>query len=361
MTLDYRGAGVRDQAGALRAVAHRLGGTLAHAEGARVLTGFEHYASVLQLSDDVALALCTDGVGTKTIVAAALDRYDTIGFDCVAMNVNDLLCVGARPLALVDYLAVNSLDEGRADAILRGLAEAAAVAGIAIPGGETAQLPEIVGSGGDERAFDLVGTCVGTLHPAHFVDGRAIRPGDELVGIASTGIHSNGLTLARRALLGQAGLVLDDRVPELGRTVGEELLEPTAIYAPAIRALWDEGIETPGLAHITGDGLLNLSRLGAGAVGFVVERLPERPPIFTLVQDAGGVPDEEMFRVFNMGVGFVVVVRAGDADRAARVIESRGHSATRLGRATAEPGRVVIEPAGLAGTRAAGAGRLEAV
>jgi phosphoribosylformylglycinamidine cyclo-ligase len=360
MALDYGAAGVRDQADTLRAVARRLTGTLSLAEGARVLTGFEHYASVLQLSDDLALALCTDGVGSKTIVASALDRYDTIGFDCVAMNVNDLLCVGARPLALVDYLGVHTLDERRADAILRGLAAAAALAGIAIPGGETAQLPEVIGSGGDERAFDLVGTCVGTLHPDHLVDGRAIRPGDELIGLASTGVHSNGLTLARRALLEHAGLALEDEVPELGRTLGEELLEPTAIYAGAVKALWDEGIDTRGLAHITGDGLLNLSRLGA-RTGFVLSRLPARPAIFDLVQEGGRISDIEMFRVFNMGTGFVVVVPSDQAESAAAIIERSGHATTRLGRAAGDPGRVVIEPAGLAGTLAGGGSNLEAV
>jgi phosphoribosylformylglycinamidine cyclo-ligase len=176
-----------------------LGPTLSFPEDAEVLTRFGGYASVLKLTDDLAIAISTDGVGSKTIIATLLDRYDTIGFDCVAMNANDIICVGARPIAMVDYLGVHSLDPRRADEILAGLGDAAKEAGIAIPGGELAQLPEVIGPG--EKDFDLVGTCIGTVHPDRVVTGTKVEPGDVLIGIASTGIHSNGLTLARRVLL----------------------------------------------------------------------------------------------------------------------------------------------------------------
>ncbi|CAN5698570.1 phosphoribosylformylglycinamidine cyclo-ligase [soil metagenome] len=342
------GVGVRDQAGALAAVGRHLGPTLGLA-GARTLTPFGHYASVVQVRDDLAIAICTDGVGTKTIVASMLDRYDTIGFDCVAMNVNDLLCVGARPVAMVDYLGVNSLDERRADAILEGLGRAAAVAGIAIPGGEIAQLPEIIGSDGrtpgDERAFDLVGTSIGTVHPERTILGGAIRPGDALIGLASSGIHSNGLTLARRVLLGSGAYRLEDEVGVLGRTLGEELLEPTLIYVKGITAMWDAGIETRGLAHITGDGLANLRRLKR-EVGYVIEELPQPPAIFGLIQETGGIGNEEMFNVFNMGTGFVAIVPDGEVDAAIERAGAAGYGARRIGTVVDDPGLLRIEPAG---------------
>ena len=254
MTESYESSGVRGQEDALSAVVRHLGPTLNLPSGAQLLTDFGHYASVLKVSEQLAIAISTDGVGSKTIVAAALDRYDTIGFDCVAMNVNDIICVGARPIAMVDYLGVNTLDQRRTDEILKGLGAAAKEASIAIPGGELAQLPEVIGSDGDPTAFDLVGTCIGIVTPESIITGRDIKPGDVLLGIHSSGIHSNGLTLARRVLLDKGGYALDDAVGSLRRSVGEELLEPTEIYVRAITALWDARIPTHGLAHITSDG-----------------------------------------------------------------------------------------------------------
>ncbi len=343
---DYERAGVKDQAAALSAVERHLGPTFSLPEGAEVITRFGHYASVLKLSDDLAIALCTDGVGSKTLVASALDRYDTIGFDCVAMNVNDIICVGARPLVLVDYLGVHTLDPRRTEEILRGLGAAAKEAGIAIPGGELAQLPEVIGP--EKEAFDLVGACIGTLHPDRLILGRDVAPGDVLIGVASSGLHSNGYTLARKVLLREAGYNLDDHIPRLGRTLGEELLEPTTIYVRAAAALWDAGITTHGLVHVTGDGFLNLCRLEAEA-GYLIEELPPRPPIFDLIQEAGGIDDAEMYRVFNMGVGFVVVTSEGHADAALERLGSSGYRAQRIGKATDGSG-VVIEPAGLTGS-----------
>jgi phosphoribosylformylglycinamidine cyclo-ligase len=317
--------------------------------------------SKLRVSDELAIALCTDGVGSKTIVAAMLDRYDTIGFDCVAMNVNDLICIGARPLALVDYLGVNKLDARRTEEILKGLGDAAKEAGIAIPGGELAQLPELIGSDGttpgDEKAFDLVGACIGTLHPGELILGRAVEPGDAIIGIASSGLHSNGYTLARRVLFEDAGYRITDDIPRLGRSLGEELLTPTEIYVRAATTLWDEGIETRGLVHITGDGFLNLCRLEA-EVGYSITELPETPPIFSLVREAGGIDDAEMYRVFNMGVGFVVITPQEQTGEALRHLEASGYRALPIGEVTAGRG-VVIEPAVLAGDLREGKGSFE--
>ena len=349
---DYESAGVRQQGDALSSIEQHLGPTLGIPRDAEVLTRFGQYASVLKVTDDVAIAISTDGVGSKTIVASMLDRYETIGFDCVAMNVNDVICVGARPFAMVDYLGVHTLDRRRADEILRGLGAAAKEAGIAIPGGELAQLPEVIGSDGkspgDEKAFDLVGTCIGTVHPDKLVLGKEIEVGDAIVGIASSGIHSNGLTLARSVLLKNAGMSLDDEVGELGRTLGDELLEPTEIYVRAVVDLWSSGIETHGLVHVTSDGFANLCRLDA-AVGYSIDSLPPTPSVFGLIKSHGNVDDTEMYRVFNMGVGFVVIVPAEALDATLTSISSSGYSAQRLGTVTDDEGVVTIAPAGLRG------------
>lgn len=356
MSKSYESAGVRDQGDALSAVRQHLGPTLNLPSNAETLTDFGHYASVLKISAEVAIAISTDGVGSKTIVASKMDRYDTIGYDCVAMNANDVICVGARPFAMVDYLGVHTLDARRAEEILRGLGAAAKEASIAIPGGELAQLPEVIGSDGsgpgDPTAFDLVGTCVGTLHPDALITGRAVQVGDEVIGIRSSGIHSNGLTLARKVLADRLGL--DRHVEEFGRTLGEELLEPTEIYVRAVTALWDAGIATHGLAHITSDGFANLCRLEA-KVGYRICDLPDTPPIFEMIRALGGIEDAEMYRVFNMGIGFVAVVPSSSADEALSVIQATGYSALRLGEVTDETGRVTVEPAGLVGELSAGA------
>jgi phosphoribosylformylglycinamidine cyclo-ligase len=348
----YEDAGVAGQADALSAVARHLGPTLGLPLDGRLLTEFGQYASVLQVRDDLAIAISTDGVGSKTLVASALDRYDTIGFDCVAMNVNDILCVGARPLAMVDYLGVHTLDSRRADEILKGLGAAAKEASVAIPGGELAQLPEVIGSDGrspgDAKAFDLVGTCIGMVHPAEIVLGDAIGAGDSLIGIASSGIHSNGLTLARRVLLDKGGYSLNELIGVLGRTLGEELLHPTEIYVRAVEALWDRDVRPHGLAHITSDGLANLCRLNDG-VRFQVDALPKPQPIFELIRSVGSVEDAEMYRVFNMGTGFVAVVTKDDEERSLDAIRAAGYDAMVIGSVVSgEPG-VDVRPLGLFG------------
>lgn len=347
----YERAGVDSQREALSAVVRHLEPTLRLPDTAEVLTSFGHYAAVLKVHDELAIAICTDSVGSKVLVASALDRYDTVGFDCMAMNVNDLICVGARPIAFVDYLGVNSLDSTRTDAILKGLAEAAREAGVAIPGGEVAQLPDLIGagtSGSDEKAFDLVGTCIGTLHPKEIILGDAVRDGDAILGLVSSGLHSNGYTLARRVLFEDGGYDLADDIPALGCTLGDELLRPTMIYVRAVKALWDQGVETRGLAHITGDGLTNLCRLAAD-VGYFLSDPPEPPPVFDLIQQVGNIPDTEMYRVFNMGVGFVVVVAEELTGRALEALGAEGYDARLIGTVGGPPRTVDIPGRGLRG------------
>lgn len=341
----YEGTGVRGQQDALSSVARHLEPTFKLPRNAEVLTGFGAYASVMKISDRLAIAIATDGVGSKTVIASALGQYDTVGFDCVAMNVNDVLCVGATPIALVDYVAVNTLDAEMMDDMLRGLGDAASDAGIAIPGGEMAQLPDVVGSDGtgdgDPTAFDLVGTCVGTVDPEKLILGADIAAGDVILGLASSGLHSNGYSLVRRVLLKSGRYELGDPVDALGRSLGEELLEPTLIYVRAATALWDAGIATPGLVHITGDGLANMCRLET-SFGFVIDSPPSVPPIFSLIQDEGGIDAAEMYKVFNMGVGFVIIVPASDEARALERLSASGYRASRIGYVSEEPGGVIL-------------------
>ena len=222
-----------------------------------------HYASVLRIAPNLGIALATDSVGSKVIIAEQARRFSTIGIDCVAMNVNDLICVGAEPLALLDYLAVETADPGLLAEIAEGLRVGAQDAAVEIPGGEVCQLPEVIRGHPSPYGFDLVGSAFGTVALDAIVDGKACAAGDALIGLPASGVHSNGLTLARRALLQDAGLGLDARPSGLdGHSVADVLLEPTVIYVRAVLALLRSGIPVHGLAHITGGGLLNLLRLG---------------------------------------------------------------------------------------------------
>jgi phosphoribosylformylglycinamidine cyclo-ligase len=318
--IDQADAGVRALVDVLR--------TIEPGRPSRSVVPSGHYASVLRLTADLGLALCCDGVGTKVIVAEQTGRYDTVGIDCIAMNVNDLVCVGAEPLAVLDYLAVEEPDPAVMAQLGRGLKVGAEAAGVEIPGGEVAQLPELVRGHPSPRGFDLTGAAVGTVALDAIVTGEAIGPGDALIGLPSSGVHSNGLTLARRALLEDGGLSLDERPDELaGASVADVLLEPTVIYVRAALDLLRSDVPVHGLAHLTGGGLENLLRLGRG-VGYAVEDPLPAPPVFGLIQRLGGVSDEEMHRVFNMGCGFVAIVPADRADDAVALLAAH-HPGTR--------------------------------
>lgn len=329
-----------------------LRGTFGNRRGiGEPLLDFGYYANVLRITDTLGLAISTDGVGTKLLVAEMMGKYDTIGIDCIAMNANDIVCVGAEPIAMVDYVAVARLDEQVLREIAVGLEEGARQAGITIPGGELAQVPEMLrGPEGGDGGLDLVGTCVGTVELDRIITGARIEPGDVVVGYASSGIHSNGLTLARKVLLDERReWGVETHVAELGRCIGEELLEPTRIYVRLALELLRR-CDVRALMHITGDGFLNLRRVEA-KVGFEIETLPAPPAVFRLVQEAGGIDVAEMYRVFNMGVGFCAVVPASDADgalAAGREVRIEGWV---LGRCVADEARTVrLRPPGLAGS-----------
>ena len=313
---------------------HAFPGTL----GRPVLAnGF--YAAVHDLNNGTGIAISTDSVGTKVLVAEEAGRYDTVGIDCVAINANDVLCVGARPIALVDYLAVQGLDALLLEQLGKGLYEGARKAGIAIAGGELAQVPELLKS-----RIDLAGTCIGIVSLDRLIDGRAIQDGDIVIGLASSGLHSNGYTLARKVLFG--AYRMDSHVPELGCTLADELLKPTTIYVQPVLQMLPS---VTGLAHISGGGLLNLLRFQTGC-GFELDRLPEAPAIFGLIADRGSVPPEEMYRVFNMGVGFCVVVRPGGEDLVLDGARRNRIDAWPIGAARAGlTGQVVLTKQGLVG------------
>ena len=301
----------------------------------RAVLGSGHYANVLRLGEGTGLALSTDGVGTKLIVAEQLRRFDTGGIDCIAMNVNDVICVGADPIAVLDYIAVEQADDAVLAAIGEGLKAGAEQAGVEIPGGELAIVPELIRGHPSPSGIDLVGMCVGLVDLGAIVTGGAVEAGDVVVGLPSSGVHSNGYTLAREALPD-----LSEAPPELaGRTVGDALLEPTVIYVAAVRELVASEVDVRGLAHITGDGLANLLRLEA-EVGYRIDSPLPVPPIFDLIASRSGTGEEEMHHVFNMGCGFCAVVPESDADAAVEMLSARHPGTAVIGAVTDRRGVV---------------------
>jgi phosphoribosylformylglycinamidine cyclo-ligase len=340
----YARSGV-DQHAAERAVAALVGvlRTIDPGRPSRSVLGSGHYAAVLEVAPNLGIAVGTDGVGSKLIVAEQAGRYDTVGIDCVAMNANDVVCVGAEPFALLDYIAVERADPGVLAAIGEGLKAGAEQAGVEIPGGEVAVLPELIRGHPSPHGFDLTATCLGTVALDRVVTGARIAPGDALIGLPSSGLHSNSYTLARRALADQSLAA-----PFGAGTLADALLAPTVIYVRAVLALLRGVAEVRGLAHITGGGLLNLLRLN-DAVGFAVEDPLPVPPIVDLVRERGGVSDAEAWEVFNMGCGFVAVVPEADADAATALLAAHHPGARRIGTVTGDAGRITAP--GVAGGR----------
>jgi phosphoribosylformylglycinamidine cyclo-ligase len=281
-----------------------------------------HYASVIKLDERTGIALSTDGVGTKLLVAEQLGRYDSVGIDCVAMNVNDVICVGAEPLAMLDYIAIDKADPAVCAEVGVGLARGAELAGVEVPGGELAQLGEMV------RGVDVSGACFGTVALDEIIDGATARAGDVVIGLPSSGLHSNGYTLARSALDGLS--LEEDPEGRLGRSLGEELLVPTEIYVKPILALLRSEVEVRGLAHITSGGLGNLLRLAA-EVGYEIDDPLPSPPVFGLIQERSDTSDEEMHDVFNMGCGFCCIVPPEDQDAALDLLRRSYPGAKRIG------------------------------
>jgi phosphoribosylformylglycinamidine cyclo-ligase len=296
---------------------------------------------------DPLLVSCTDGVGTKLKLAVLAGRHDTVGIDLVAMSVNDLLCTGGEPLFFLDYVGMAKDDPPLLEQIVKGIADACVESECALVGGETAILPDMYQPG----EYDLAGFCVGVVERKRLIDGSAIEPGDIAIGIASSGVHSNGFSLVRKAVFEMGGLTIDEAPADLGgRTVGETLLEPTRLYARAVKqvlAHYRVKHVVHGIAHITGGGIAeNLARVVPEGVQVVIERGSwEVPAVFPWIQSLGNVADAEMERVFNMGIGMVLVVSPHFADSIRHQLADLGHSCWAIGtvrEAAAESERVVL-------------------
>jgi phosphoribosylformylglycinamidine cyclo-ligase len=336
----YKTAGV-DTAAAqsgLRRIIESIKGTWPAGGGVgTVKLDIGYFANVIDIGG-VGLAICTDGVGSKSIIAQMMRRYDTIGIDCVAMNVNDVICVGATPISMVDYIAIEKADAEMLGALAVGLAAGAKEAGISISGGEISQLKDVI------SGFDLIGMAIGLVPLDRIITGHDLVPGDVVIGLESSGIHSNGLTLARRVFFERAKLSVDHVFPELGIALGEELLRPTLIYVPEILDIINTVPTVKALINITGDGLLNLPRVAA-RVGFEIDNLPPTPPVFRLIQQYGAVASPEMFAVFNMGIGFCVLAAEKDRDAVLGILHRHGRRARVIGRVIEDDSRGVYLPA----------------
>lgn len=308
--ITYRDAGVdvgrirtaQKSIGEIISATHKLLAT------GKVVSGFGHYAGLIKLGPQL-LALHSDGVGTKVLVAQLMNKFDTIGIDCVAMNVNDVICVGAQPVGFIDYVALRQPNERLLEEIAKGLVEGARQSQMAIVGGETAVLPDVI-AGDEENAFDLAGMVMG-LVKGKPVLGNSIKPGDVILGVESSGLHSNGYTLARKVLLSRYSV--DDNADHLVQTVGEELLIPTKIYVRPVMEILKKKIAVHGLANITGGAFTKLPRLNA-RVRYELDGLPAPTGIFKQIQVDGGIDSKEMYRTFNMGVGFCVVAPKASVD-----------------------------------------------
>ncbi len=281
-----------------------------------------HFTGLLDFGENY-LSLCTDSAGTKVLVAEHLNKWDTIGIDCIAMNANDMICVGAEPLAFVDYIALDRPDPERMKAVGRGLSRGAELANLSIIGGETAVVPELV------HGLDIAGTCLGFVKKGKQITGSAVRPGDVVIGIESSGIHSNGLTLARRVFK-DAGINLLDNLPGFDHSVGEELLKPTIIYVRPILELLGR-TKIHGLANITGGGLRNLLRLKMGVQVRIEEPMAPQP-IFPAMQKLGKISNREMYQIFNMGMGFALVAPKDSAEPACALLARHGLRSQVVGR-----------------------------
>jgi phosphoribosylformylglycinamidine cyclo-ligase len=289
--------------------------------GALFHLGIEKYKKPLLVSS-------TDGVGTKLLIARMMNRHDTVGIDLVAMSVNDVVVQGAEPLFFLDYIAVGKLDVDVNVEIVSGIAEGCRQAGCALIGGETAEMPGLYGVG----EYDLAGFCVGVVEEENLIDGSTVRTGDVMIGLASSGIHSNGLSLARKVLLGLGKLKIKARVDDLEETIGDELLRPTRIYVkPVLNII--KNFQIKGIVHITGGGFIdNIPRIVPKSRRAVIRKGSwDIPPIFQVIKRMGRIDEMEMFRVFNMGIGMILIASEKEAEEIIRQLGSLGETASVIG------------------------------
>ena len=327
----YENAGVSVEAG--YEVVKRIKSHVARTDRLGVVSSIGGFGGLFDLASlnykEPVLISGTDGVGTKLVIAKLMGKHDTIGVDCVAMCVNDVVAQGAQPLFFLDYIACGKNDPAVLEQVVSGVADGCVQAGAALIGGETAEMPGMY----DEDEYDLAGFTVGCVERSAIVDGSAIAEGDVLIGLPSTGVHSNGFSLVRKALFEQAGYTVETRLPELGdRTLGDVLLTPTKIYVKALMPLFEAGL-VHGVAHITGGGFIeNVPRmLPEGLAARIELGSWPMPPIFDVIERAGSVDHMEMFNIFNMGIGMVVAVPADREDEVMNLLANAGEQGYRIG------------------------------
>lgn len=327
----YENAGVSVEAG--YEVVKRIKSHVARTDRLGVVSGIGGFGGLFDLASlnykEPVLISGTDGVGTKLVIAKLMGKHDTIGVDCVAMCVNDVVAQGAQPLFFLDYIACGKNDPAVLEQVVSGVADGCVQAGAALIGGETAEMPGMY----DEDEYDLAGFTVGCVERSAIVDGSAIAEGDVLIGLPSTGVHSNGFSLVRKALFEQAGYTVETHLPELGdRTLGDVLLTPTKIYVKALMPLFEASL-VHGVAHITGGGFIeNVPRmLPEGLAARIELGSWPVPPIFDVIERAGSVDHMEMFNIFNMGIGMVVAVPADREDEVMNLLANAGEQGYRIG------------------------------
>ena len=343
--LTYKDAGVDIHAG--DAIAENIGKMARSTYGPEVLGGIGGFAGMFSMGGEVnllrgaykdpVLVACTDGVGTKLKIAFMANRHDTVGIDLVAMSVNDLIVQGADPLFFLDYIGIEKKDPKVCEELMRGIVEGCRQSGCALLGGETASLPSMYAKG----EYDLAGFCVGVIERARIIDGKKCGPGDVVIGIHSSGLHSNGFSLVRKALLEVAGMTLDQHVAELGCSLAEELLKPTFIYAKPIQAVLRHYVKdnVHAMANITGSGMPgNIPRTVPNGLLVRIKRGSWKvPPIFTLIQKAGSIKEAEMFDTFNMGIGMTLICPEFNAKVIQGILEENGCSSDIIGTLEAGP------------------------
>lgn len=327
----YEEAGVSVEAG--YEVVRRIKSHVNRTKRPGVMGGIGGFGGLFDLASlgykEPVLISGTDGVGTKLMVAKMMNKHDTIGIDCVAMCVNDIAAQGAEPLFFLDYIACGKNDPALLEQVVAGVADGCVQAEAGLIGGETAEMPGMY----DEDEYDLAGFAVGVAERSNIVDGSTIAAGDVLIGLPSSGVHSNGFSLVRKALFEEAGLDVNSKLDELdGKTVGEVLLEPTRIYVKALKPLFAEHL-IKGVAHITGGGFIeNIPRMYADDLAAKIDTNSWKvPPIFDVIENAGKVAHAEMFNVFNMGIGMVLAVDAQKADDVLRILSEHNEAAYVIG------------------------------
>ncbi|OGC07184.1 phosphoribosylformylglycinamidine cyclo-ligase [candidate division WOR-1 bacterium RIFOXYA2_FULL_36_21] len=336
--LTYKSSGVDIEAG--YEVVKRVKKLARSTFNPAVASGIGFFGGCYSIDEKNMLVSATDGVGTKLKIAFKMNKHDTVGIDLVAMNVNDVICCGAKPLFFLDYIGVHKLDPDIAEQILKGIVKGCKEAGCALIGGETAELPGLYNDG----EYDLAGFVVGMVQKKDVINGSKIKPGDKILGLASSGIHSNGYSLVRRVFFCCADLDINEEMKGLDKTLGEELLTPTRIYTKTILNLIKQ-VKVKGVAHITGGGLPeNVARLLPKGTKAHIERFSwKHPSIFGLVQMYGRVGNDEMYKTFNMGIGMVIVVEKKDVDKTLKALKKSGEEAFLIGEIQKGSGEVEIK------------------